>query len=268
MNATLDLERARVTAEHAARAAGDLLLAAFRNTGYFEKAPCDLVTEADLASQRLIASLLLAQFPDHTLMAEEEGVTPDPNAKGRWIVDPLDGTTNFAHGLPLFCTSIALEWEGELVAGAIFLPTTDDLFSAARGAGALRNGRPMRVSHASTLQSALIATGFPTQFEHDADRQLAWFRRFNINTHSVRRTGSSAWNLAMLADGAFDVCYGSDMNPWDAAAGVLLIREAGGHVTALNGQPFSLYEGGLLASNGLVHAAAVEAAQQAWPHNP
>jgi myo-inositol-1(or 4)-monophosphatase len=255
----------REVAERAAREGGRLLLGAYGKVAAREKAPFDLVTDADGASQRAIAAVLAGAFPDHTLLAEEDGVFPDPDKPWRWVVDPLDGTINFAHGLPIWCVSIALEHAGELVVGVIHVPLTDTTFSASAGGGTTRDGRPVRVSEADRLGSSLIATGFPTNFAADADRQLALMRRFSTETHSVRRSGSSAWNLAMVAAGAFEVCYGTSMHPWDAAAGVVLVRGAGGTVTGLGGEPFHLYETGVLATNGRVHAEAVRAAVEAWP---
>lgn len=260
-----DLTTFRALAEHLAREAGGILREWFGKTTAREKAPFDLVTEADVASQRRIASLLADAVPGHTLMAEEEGALPDAGRPYRWIVDPLDGTVNYAHGVPLWCVSIALEHRGELLVGVVHEPLNGAMCSAARDMGAMLNGVRLRVSRVDRLESSLIATGMPTNFSSDARRQIAWFERFSTGTHSVRRTGTSAWNLAMVARGGFDACYGSDMNAWDAAAGVLLVREAGGQVTALDGSPFSLYGGGLLATNGRVHEAALRAIRESTP---
>ncbi|MDB5349398.1 MAG: inositol monophosphatase/fructose,6-bisphosphatase family protein [Planctomycetota bacterium] len=259
---------ARIVAETAARAAGEILLSAYGRVSAREKAPGDLVTDADLASQRAIAAILKDAFPDHTLLAEEDGVMPDPDAAFRWIVDPLDGTINFAHGVPLWCISIALEHAGELVVGVVFQPLLRDLFSASKGAGATRNGEPMHVSGTDRLQRSLIVCGMPTNYVADAPRQLAIFDRFSTGTHSVRRTGNSAWNLAMTAAGGFEVCYGSSLYPWDAAAGVVLVREAGGTVTLMDGSPHDLYRNEVLATNGRVHGEAVEAIRTAVNRRP
>ena len=248
----------REVAESAAREAGTILLAMYGQVSAREKAPFDLITDADLASQRRIAALLQEAFPDHTLLAEEEGITPDPSAEFRWIVDPLDGTINFAHGVPLWCVSIALEHAGELVVGVVYQPLLNDMFSASKGEGATRNGRPMRVSNTDKLASSLIVCGMPTEFAASATRQLALMNRFSTNTHSVRRTGNSAWNLAMTAAGGFEVCYATSIQPWDAAAGVVLVREAGGKVTHMNGSPHDLYKNSILATNGRVHEEALE----------
>jgi myo-inositol-1(or 4)-monophosphatase len=260
-----ELHRFRALAEHLGREAGAVLLAWYGKTTAREKAPFDLVTEADLASQKRVASILAEAAPDHTLMAEEEGALLDCDRPYRWIVDPLDGTINYAHGVPLWCVSVGLEYHGEIMVGAIYEPLRETMFSAARGQGAAVNGRPLRVSQTDRLEQCLVATGMPTDFASDGLRQMSWFQRFSTRTHSVRRTGTSAWNLAMLASGAFDICYASDMNPWDAAAGVLLAREAGGVVTSLAGGPYSLYRGGLLASNGRVHEEALCAIRESTP---
>jgi len=255
----------RVVAERAAREAGALLASMQGRVVAREKAPGDLVTEADSASQRLIGSILASAFSDHTLLAEEDGAVPEPDNPWRWIVDPLDGTINFAHGFPFWCVSIALEHAGELVVGAIHDPLSGHTFGASKGAGAELNGRPIRVSAASTLGASLIATGMPTAFAADADRQLALMGRMSSGTHSVRRTGSSALNLAWLAAGAFDVFYATRIHPWDVAAGVVLVREAGGDVTDLSGSPYDLYGPEILATNRAVHGEASEALRAAWP---
>jgi myo-inositol-1(or 4)-monophosphatase len=172
---------------------------------------------------------------------------------------------NFAHGNPLWCVSIALEHAGELVVGVVHQPLLGTMHSASQGAGATLDGRPVRVSAAAGLDVSLIVTGMPTDFHNDADRQMALMRRFSTRTHAVRRTGCSAWNLATVASGGFDICYATSMHPWDCAAGVVLIREAGGTVTNLKGGPFDPYRTGILATNGRVHPAAVAAIREAWP---
>jgi myo-inositol-1(or 4)-monophosphatase len=255
----------REVAERAAAAAGAVLLGAYGTVAAREKAPFDLVTDADGASQATIAAALAEAFPDHTLLAEEDGVVPDPGVPWRWIVDPLDGTINFAHGFPLWCVSIALEHEGRLVVGVVHVPLTGTTYSAALGLGATRDGRPLRVSAVERLGAALIVAGMPTAFAADAARQLAYFGRFSTETHSVRRTGTLAWNLALVAAGGCDIGYATAVHPWDAAAGVVLIREAGGTVTDLAGEPYDLYRGDILATNGRVHAEAVRALADSWP---
>jgi myo-inositol-1(or 4)-monophosphatase len=208
---------------------------------------------------RLIEEELKRAYPEHTLLAEEEGAQADPARAWRWVVDPLDGTINFAHGFGFWSVSIALEHAGELVVGVIYNPLTGDLYSAAKGRGATLNGQPMRVSGAERLSASLIATGLPTDIRETADLQMAYMREFSIGTHSVRRTGSSALNLAIVAAGGFEVFYATSMNPWDAAAGVVLVREAGRTVSDLSGGPYDLYRPEILATNGRVHDEALGA---------
>jgi myo-inositol-1(or 4)-monophosphatase len=240
-------------AERLAVEAGALLRAAYGQVEAREKGPGDLVTDADFASQALIAKGLASAFPSHTLLAEEAGAVPDPSKPWRWVVDPLDGTINFAHGFPFWCVSIALEHEGQLVVGVIHNPLSQETYSAGLGRGATRNGHPIAVSPVERLSASLISTALPIDFASDSDRLMAYMRRFSTGTHSVRRTGSSALNLALVAAGGFEVCYATSMNPWDAAAGVLLVREAGGVVSGLAGEPYDLYAGAILATNGRVH---------------
>lgn len=251
-------------AERMAHEAGALLKAAYGHVEAREKGPGDLVTEADRASQRLIAASIARAFPDHTLLAEEDGVQPDAHKPWRWIVDPLDGTMNFAHGFPLWCVSIALEHAGRLVVGVVHAPLLGTTYSASLGQGATVNSQPLRVSPVERLSGSLISAGLPADFGPDADRQTAYMRRFSTGTHSLRRTGSSAWNLAQVAAGGCDIFYATSTAPWDVAAGVLLVHEAGGMVTHMDGSGYNLYGDGILASNGRVHAEAVEAARAAW----
>lgn len=248
-----DYREYQAAAERMALEAGTVLSEAYGRVAAREKRPGDLVTDADLASQRVIAARIAEAFPDHTLLAEEEGAVPDPARPWRWVVDPLDGTINFAHGFPFWAVSIALEHEGRLVVGVVYNPLTGTMYSGSLGRGATRDGKPVRVSEAETLRDSLITTALPTDFESVADVQLAYFRRFSTGTHSVRRTGSSALNLAILASGGCEVCYAGFMHPWDAAAGVLLVQEAGGRLTGLHGEPYDLYGAGILATNGRVH---------------
>jgi myo-inositol-1(or 4)-monophosphatase len=257
----------RAEAERIGVESGRLLFEAYGRVSAREKGPADLVTEADLASQDLIARRLGAAFPDHTLLAEEADVGPptDFDCPWRWVVDPLDGTMNFAHGFPFWCVSIALEHAGRPVVGVIYNPLSGELYSAAAGLGATRNGEPLVVSRTDRLAQSLITTALPLDFEVEADRQMAYMRRFSSQTHSLRRTGSSALNLALLASGACEVCYATAMNPWDAAAGVVLVREAGGTISTLTGAPHDLYGQEILATNGRVHAEALAALADAWP---
>ena len=252
-------------AEDMAKEAGALLLDAHGRVTAREKGPADLVTDADFASQELIGRRIAESFPGHTLLAEEDGARTDYTSPWRWVVDPLDGTMNFAHGFPFWVVSIALEHEGTLVVGVVHNPLTGQTYSASLGQGATLDGRPIVVSSVRRLEHSLITTALPIDFAADADRQTAYMKRFSTRTHSLRRTGSSALNLALIAAGGCEVCYASVMGPWDAAAGVVLVREAGGRVTRFNGGPHDLYAEEILATNGHVHDEAIEALAEAWP---
>lgn len=237
-----------------ARDAGRLLLEKFgRRIAVQKKGDIDLVTEADLASEALIVERIRSHFPRHEILAEESGEAKiDGDSTFKWIIDPLDGTTNFAHGYPCFCVTIALEREREVVVGVTYDPTRDELFSAERGGGASLNNKPIRVSACEELSEALIVTGFPYDFKHRDDfaRHLT---QFLLNSRGVRRDGSAAIDMAYVACGRFDGFWEEGLNPWDMAAGVLLIEEAGGQVTSYDGSQFSIYSPPILASNGLIH---------------
>ena len=219
------------------------------------KGVIDLVTEADLAAERLIIERIQSYYPRHSILAEESGAT-DTVAHGgewKWIIDPLDGTTNYAHGYPCFCVSIALERKrGELVIGVIYDPLRDELFAAERGEGATLNGRRIRVSEVDDLNRAMVCTGFPYNVREEADFGRH-FTNFIMHAQSVRRDGSAALDLAYVACGRFDGFWEEGLRPWDVAAGVLLIEEAGGRVTHYDGKPFNIYTPPIVASNGLVH---------------
>lgn len=261
-----DYSEFQAAAERMAAEAGGVLREAYGRVSAREKGPADLVTEADFASQRLIDQRIREAFPDHALLAEEEweGFETDYSRPFRWIVDPLDGTMNFAHGFPFWCVSIALEHAGELVVGVIYNPLSGETYSASLGRGTTLNGKPVRVSAVDRIENSLVTCGFPTDFGADADRQAAYFRWFSSYTHSLRRTGSSALNLAILAAGGCEVCYATSVKPWDAAAGVVLVREAGGAVSSVSGAPYDLYKPDILATNNRVHSASVGAFAEAW----
>jgi myo-inositol-1(or 4)-monophosphatase len=213
----------------------------------------DLVTQADRASERVIVERLRADYPEATILGEEGGVLKGTSQE-RWIVDPLDGTTNFAHGYPLFCISIAFERDGELLAGVIYAPIMDECFAAERGAGARCNDRDIRVSTIERVGAAMLCTGFKP---FDYDRNAQHFAHASRHAQAVRRDGAAALDLAYTAMGRFDAFWEFDLAPWDMAAGTLIVREAGGSVTALDGSPFRLDGESILASNGAVHADAV-----------
>ena len=239
-----------------ARDAGQILLEKFgRKINVSKKGDINLVTEADLASEELIIERIKSYYPKHSILAEEAGnaVVIGGENKWKWVIDPLDGTTNFAHGYPCFCVTIALEHNDEIVLGVTFDPTRGEMFAAERGRGASLNGKPIRVSETEDLSEALIVTGFPYDFKRRADfaRHLT---EFLLQSRGVRRDGSAAIDMAYVACGRFDGFWEEGLNPWDMAAGLLLIEEAGGQVTGYDNSRFSIYRPPIAASNGLIHA--------------
>lgn len=216
----------------------------------------DLVTEVDRESERLIVQQLLNRFPHHSILAEE-GSCPHRESPLCWVIDPLDGTTNFAHGFPWFCVSIALEAEGELVVGVIFNPIHDELFTATRGGGAFLNGRPLQVSGRSPLKETLLATGFPYDCATDPANNFDNFMAFQRTARGIRRAGAAALDLAGVAAGRLDGFWELKLKPWDVAAGVLMVREAGGMVSGFDGSAYSICNNRIVASNGLIHGEMV-----------
>jgi myo-inositol-1(or 4)-monophosphatase len=239
-----------------ARDAGQILLEKFgRKITITKKGDINLVTEADLASEALIIERIKSYYPKHSILAEEAGnaVIIGDGTTWKWIIDPLDGTTNYAHGYPCFCVTLALEHAGEIVLGVTFDPTRNELFAAERGCGASLNNKPIRVSETEDLGNALIVTGFPYDFK-DREDFARHLTDFLLLSRGVRRDGSAAIDLAYVACGRFDGFWEEGLNAWDVAAGVLLIEEAGGQVSYYDGSPFSIYKPPICASNGLLHA--------------
>jgi myo-inositol-1(or 4)-monophosphatase len=244
-----------------AREAGARLrefLAAGVETEY--KGDVDLVTVADRTSERLIKERMSAAFPGHGIYGEE-GTRERLESEFRWYVDPLDGTTNFAHGVPHFCVSLGLEQrpaglkpeeDGVLVAAVVFDPNLGEMFTAERGRGAYLNGKPIKVSRTPELAEALVATGFPSHKRH-LNPNIHFYQEFTLRSHGVRRAGSAALDLAYVACGRYDAFWEFNLNPWDTAAGLLLIEEAGGRSTDFSGGPYRLESRENLASNGLIH---------------
>lgn len=239
-----------------ARDAGRVLLEKFgTDIAVHKKGDINLVTEADLASEELIVGRIRSHFPKHSILAEESGesILLDGTSRWKWIIDPLDGTTNFAHGYPCFAVTIAVEREGEIVVGTTYDPTRDEMFAAEKGSGASVNNRPIRVSDTTDLGDALIVTGFPYDFK--SKPQFAkHLTDFLYHARGVRRDGSAAIDMAYVACGRFDGFWEEGLNPWDMAAGVLLVEEAGGQVSGYDLSRFSIYKPPILASNGLVHS--------------
>jgi len=243
-----------------ARDAGNLLLEKFgRITAIAKKGDINLVTEADLASEELIVERIRSYYPKHSILAEESGeaVVIGADRSWKWIIDPLDGTTNYAHGYPCFCVTLALEHDGEIVVGVTFDPTRNELFAAEKGNGATLNGKPIRVSATDKLSESLIVTGFPYDFKQ-RENFARHLTEFLLSSRGVRRDGSAAIDMAYVACGRFDGFWEEGLNPWDVAAGKLLIEEAGGVITYYDGSPFSIYKPPLYASNGRIHTQMLE----------
>lgn len=240
-----------------ARDAGRVLAERFgRKIEISNKSELDLVTESDLASERLIIDRIRTYHPRHSMLAEESGLNEvrdhGKQSDWRWIIDPLDGTTNYAHGYPCFCVSIGLEHNGRLELGVVYDPIRDEMFAAERGAGASLNGRRISVSRTNSLSAALLCTGFPYDVRQ-RNEFAKHFASFIMHAQGVRRDGAAALDLAYVAAGRFDGFWEEGLKPWDVAAGVLIIEEAGGRVTDYHGSPFDIYSPPILASNGLVH---------------
>jgi myo-inositol-1(or 4)-monophosphatase len=225
-----------------------------------EKGRFDLVTEADLASQQTVREFLGRRYPDHGFLGEEDlasQVRPGPEAPPAWIVDPLDGTTNYVHDCPQYCVSIGLQAAGEMVVGVVFDPRMQEMFKAAQGLGAWLGDQRLHTSGIERLEEALLSTGFPADL-HGKEEVLDWWRLFSLRAQSVRRTGSTALNLAYVAAGRFDGYWAFNNHVWDIAGGIVLIREAGGIITRSDGSPLDAYEPDSLASNGPLHPLLLE----------
>lgn len=240
------------TAMEIAREAGALVSnMAERRIPFELKAAFDLVTAADRASEALIVEKLQSHFPSHSIVGEESG-THDRGGEYCWYVDPVDGTTNFAHGFPAYNVTMALEQNGELVAGVIFDPTRNEMFAAERGGGAYLNGHRIHVSRTPVLDESLLATGFPNK-NRLTDNNILFYFQLGMTSHGVRRAGSAALDLAYVASGRLDGFWEFGLSPWDMAAGILLVEEAGGRCSDMNGGPRQLRGKHILADNGLIH---------------
>ena len=243
------------TASEIARRAGALLLE-FLNRGvkteYKGVGTVDVVTEADRASEKLIVESLRAAFPNHGIVGEE-GSRSHSSSECLWYVDPLDGTTNFAHGFPVFCVSLGLARKNEVIAGVVFDPTRNELFAAERGSGATLNGEAIHVSKIRTLGESLLGTGFPSKKRH-LNPNIHFYHQLTLQSHGLRRAGSAALDLACVAAGRYDGYWEFNLNAWDTSAGVLLVEEAGGKVTHVDGSRFDVaVSRDVLATNGLIH---------------
>ena len=240
-----------------AREAGALLMRYFRQHVKIEyKGDVDLVTVADRESEALILERIRHQFPTHDVMGEE-GTRIETGSDYKWYVDPLDGTTNFAHGYPVFCVSLAVERRGQRIAGVIYDPTRDEMFVAELGGGATLNGKAIHVSTTANLGDCLIGTGFPSQKRHK-NPNIYFYHQITLRTHGVRRAGSAALDLCNVASGRYDGFWEFNLNPWDTAAGVLIVEEAGGKVSDFSGGAFDIASRETIATNGLVHGALLQ----------
>lgn len=226
-----------------------------------KKGTIDLVTEVDVEVERMCRALIGERFPDHDILGEEFGAAGIRGRSHRWVFDPLDGTTNFAHGVPIFCSALALEIDGEAVVGAVFDPNRQELFTAERGVGAWLNGAPIRVSTTAEVIDAMLVTGFPYDVHETLDDVVGLFAAFVAKARAIRRLGSAAIDLCWVAAGRMDAFWEERLKPWDTRAGALLVQEAGGRISGLDGRPWDPAGGHLLASNGPLHDALCQVVQ-------
>jgi len=241
-----------------ARKAGALLKEQFNQKHEINyKGDINLVTEADKMSEDLIIAAISRKFPDHGILSEESPMITGAG-KLRWIIDPLDGTTNYAHGYPVFCVSIALENEGEIILGVIYDPMREEMFVAVRGEGAYLNDKKLAVSRTDNISRSLLATGFPYDIRESKENNLDYFNSMAINVQAIRRAGAAALDLAYLAAGRFDGFWELKLKPWDTAAGCLMVEEAGGLASNVFGEKWSIFSPHVLASNGLIHGQMIE----------
>ncbi len=249
----LDLSFVRHAALAAAHEAGALLMDRLGNARVVKmKGAIDLVTEADLGAEKIILDRIARAFPDHAILAEEKGAKPGASPY-TWIVDPLDGTTNYSHGVPLFAISMALARDTEILFGLVHNPATGELFMAEKGGGAFLNGRPIRVSGQAEISRSLLVTGFPYNLASMMDELMSRFTRCLAAAQGVRRLGSAALDLCFVAAGRFDGFWEQNLHPWDTAAGLIIVEEAGGRVTTFDRKPFTPDKKEILATNGLIH---------------
>ena len=257
----MDMDTYLREAQEAARNAGQMLKENFNAARkiYF-KGSIDLVTHFDTLSQKMIVEHLSSRFPDHDYLAEE-GLSRDEGAEFRWLIDPLDGTTNFAHRFPVFCVSIAMEKNGRIVLGVVYDPLREEMFWAVENKGSLLNGEKIRVSSIDDLGKSLLATGFPYDVRESKINNIDHFNNFVVRAQAIRRCGSAALDLCYVACGRFDGFWELKLNPWDVAAGEIIVKEAGGQVTDFKNGKHNVYGKETLGSNGLIHSQMVEVLQ-------
>lgn len=250
----------------AAQQGGAVLAECSRNGVHIElKQTINLVTNADHQAEQRIIDVIHAAFPDHPVLAEERGLSEHCPSRYKWVIDPLDGTTNFAHGFPAYCVSVGVECDGRAIIGVVYDPTRDELFTAQVGHGAYLNGVRISVSTTDNLDRALLVTGFAYNIRETTNNNLDHFARFALKVQGLRRTGTAALDLCYVAAARFDGFWEVTLNPWDMAAGVVILREAGGTVTDFKGAPHSIYGQELVASNGLIHQAMLDLLQEDPP---
>lgn len=241
------------TAIEASKEAGQIMLERRGHPGKIDyKGRINLVTEVDLMCEKKIIEVIKDNYPDHSILAEERGEIAT-NSVFKWIIDPIDGTTNFAHDFPFYCSSIALEIKGDIQIGVVYVPVLDELFTAQKEKGAFLNNKKIQVSKANTLRESMLATGFAYDVHETDMDNVSHFKNFLKQARAIRRPGSAAIDLCYVAVGRFDGFWEFNLYPWDVAAGALLIKEAGGRVTNMAGENYSIYSDNILVSNGLVH---------------
>ena len=263
-----ELEGVKATAIEAAGIAGQILLK-YARTGFRieHKNAVNLVTDADKEAEQAIVDTIRRAYPHHDILAEERGMESGGTSPYTWIIDPLDGTTNFAHGFPVYCVSIGLEYRRRVVLGVILDPTRSELFVAVSGQGATLNGSRMQVSQSSTLGAALLVTGFAYDIRESTHNNLDYFSSFCLRARGVRRTGSAALDLCYVAAGRFDGFWEMKLHSWDVAAGTLMVTESGGRLSDFKGGAFSIYGDEIVASNGSIHGEMLEVLRDASLHN-
>lgn len=250
----MDLNAIQNVAIGAAYAGAGVLSGYFGSTGgVHKKGPNDLVTDADLESQQQIVAAIREKYPDHAVMAEEEGLHSEESTRCQWIIDPLDGTTNFAHGIPIFAVSIAFAHENTTRVGVVLNPISGELFTAVEGRGAAVNNSTAAVSPESEISESLLVTGFPYDFQPIVQTVMERFQKCLLSARGIRRLGAAALDLCYVACGRFEGFWEQGLKPWDTAAGALIVREAGGRVTDFSGNPHNPDKNEILATNGRIH---------------
>jgi myo-inositol-1(or 4)-monophosphatase len=254
------------TAVEAAKEAGKFLkysVGRVKNVEMKKGEERNLVSEIDKGSEEKIIGIIKRHYPNHAILAEESGAK-DSSSDYKWVIDPLDGTTNFLHGLPIFCVTIGIEYKGEIVAGVVYDPNLDELFTAEKGSGAFLNGKRLKVTATSKLIDSLLVTGFPYDIAQNPDNAIGHFVNFLLEGQGLRRLGSAALDLSYVAAGRFDGFWEVNLNPWDMAAGMLFVREAGGRVTDFAGEESTIYKKQVLASNGIIHDAMLNVLKKGY----